>query len=187
MKKLIAHFRTLIPVSLELETAIYNSFHRKEVQKKEILLREYRHVRKMYFIDTGMFRTYYYHNDKEITSWFYYENQFLTSWHGFYKQEVSYEFIEAVEDCTVFWIDYFAYKKLIEEYPKFERFARILAEEQLTFLDIYSKGYAFMSAKEKYQLLLGYFPDIELRVKLGYIASFLGISQETLSRIRSSK
>jgi len=87
----------------------------------------------------------------------------------------------------LFSFEYYDYKKLIETYPKFERFSRLLAEEQLAFIDLYSKGYMFMSAKEKYQLLLSNIPDIELRVKLGYIASFLGISQETLSRIRSSK
>jgi hypothetical protein len=52
---------------------------------------------------------------------------------------------------------------------------------------MYSKGYMFLSAKDKYQLLNEYFPNIELRVKLGQIASFLGISQETLSRIRAGK
>jgi hypothetical protein len=55
----------------------------------------------------------------------------------------------------------------------------------LIFLDEFNKGWSFLSAKEKYQTLLFYFPDIELRVKLGYIASFLGISQETLSRLRA--
>jgi len=55
----------------------------------------------------------------------------------------------------------------------------------LIFLDEFSKGWSFLSAKEKYQSLLSYFPDIELRVKLSYIASFLGISQETLSRLRT--
>jgi len=111
----------------------------------------------------------------------------MSSWYGFYKQETSYEYIEALEDCSVYAIEYHDYKKLIEVYPKFERFSRLLAEEQLAFIDLYSKGYMFMSAKEKYDLLLSNIPNIELRVKLGYIASFLGISQETLSRIRSSK
>ena len=77
--------------------------------------------------------------------------------------------------------------KLIHEYRQFEGFARLLAEEQITFTDQFFKGYMFLSAMEKYQLLLQYFPDIELRVKLTYIASFLGISRETLSRIRAQK
>ncbi len=62
-----------------------------------------------------------------------------------------------------------------------------LIEEQLVYIDTYSKGYMFLSAKEKYDKLLSFFPDIDQRANLGYIASMLGISQETLSRIRGEK
>ncbi len=151
------------------------------------MLKEFKHVRKLYYIEKGIFRTYYIHNEKEITSWFYTENQFLTSWSGFYNQETSHEYIEALEEATIYSIEYSAYQKLINSYPSFERFTRLLAEEQLAFIDSFFKGYLFMTASEKYKLLLSIIPDIELRVKLGYIASFLGISQETLSRIRSIK
>jgi len=74
---------------------------------------------------------------------------------------------------------------LLKTDPAFERFGRILMEEQLAFIDYYFKGVLFMTAKEKYSLLLSYFPDITQRVNLGHIASFLGITQETLSRLRS--
>ena len=185
MKQLIQHISDNIKVSSGLEAAIKSSFHIKKVAKNELLLEEQKYVRRLYFIEQGTLRTFYYHEDKEVTSWFYRENQFVTSWHGFYNQEISFESIQALEDSTVYWIGHSEFNKLIDEYPKFERFARFLAEEQLAFIDYYSKGYMFMSAKEKYRLLLSYFPDIELRVKLGYIASFLGISQETLSRIRA--
>ena len=187
MKSLIAHISKQVPVSIELEKAIKSTFKEKRIQKQELLLKEHNYVRKLYFISNGILRTYYVHNGKEISSWFYVENQFLTSWSGFYKQETSYEYIEALEDCLVLSIEYYSYIKLIENYPKFERFSRLLAEEQLAFIDSYSKGYLFMTAKDKYQLLLSHIPNIELRVKLGHIASFLGISQETLSRIRSGK
>ena len=187
MNHLIEHISKTIPISPELENTIRGVFKEEQIRKQELLLKEYNHVRKLYFVKKGILRTYYVHDEKEVTSWFYVENQFLTSWHGFYKQKASYEYIEALEDCVVFSIQYDEYKKLIESYPKFERFARLLAEEQLAFIDSYSKGYMFMSAKDKYNLLLSNIPNIELRVKLGYIASFLGISQETLSRIRSGK
>jgi CRP-like cAMP-binding protein len=187
MKNLIQYIGNKIHVSPKLEEAILSSFQKTEVTKHEFLLHEHKFVRKLFFINEGTIRTFYHHEDREVTSWFYQENQFLTSWHGFYNQEISYESIEALENCSLYWIDYIKYNQLIDEYPKFERFARLLAEEQLAFIDSYSKGYMFMSAKEKYKLLLSHFPDIELRVKLGYIASFLGISQETLSRLRAAK
>lgn len=187
MENLLDHINKTIPISTELRQAIQTAFKKEAFLKEELLLKEYKQVRKLYFINKGILRTYYVHDGKEVTSWFYVENQFVTSWYGFYKQETSYEYIEALEDCSVFSIEYQDYMKLIDRYQKFERFARILAEDQLTFIDSFSKGYLFMSAKDKYNLLLTSIPDIELRVKLGYIASFLGISQETLSRIRSRK
>lgn len=81
-------------------------------------------------------------------------------------------------------ITYDKYQKLIADFPAFGNFARLLAEEALAFLDYFSKSWSFLSASEKYALLQQYFPNIEQRVKLGQIATFLGISQETLSRIR---
>ncbi len=184
MKNLLAQISKAVLVSAELEAAIEAAFRKEQIRKQDCILKEYDHVRKLYFIDEGLLRTYYIHDGKEVTSWFYSENQFITSWHGFYRQVASHEYIEALVDCTVFSIEYIKYQQLIDTFQKFERFSRLLAEEQLAFIDSYSKGYLYMSAKDKYDHLLSYVPDIELRVKLGHIASFLGISQETLSRIR---
>ena len=92
-----------------------------------------------------------------------------------------------LEDGTLLEISYEGMQDLYAQFARFERFGRVLMEEHLAFIDHFSRGYMFLSAKERYQQLLISFPDIELRVKLGQIASFLGISQETLSRIRSGK
>lgn len=187
MKSLIAHIQNRVRVSPELAESIGLLFKKEQVAKGGLLLKDGSHVRKLYFVSEGMFRTYYLYDGKEITSWFYSKDQFLTSWYGFYKQQVSYEYIEALEDCTVYAIEYSDYIKLIDDFQQFERFSRLLAEEQLAFIDVFSKGYMLMSARDRYKSLLTIIPDIELRVKLGYIASFLGISQETLSRVRSQK
>ncbi len=187
MDKLLQNIKDKIKIATELENAIEAAFTYEAIAKNTLLLREGQYCRKLYFLSKGTVRTYYFHKDKDTTSWFYRENQFLSSWYSFYTQEASYENIEAVEDCEVYWITYDNYQKLFIDYPKFERFGRLLAEEQSAFIDAFSKGYMFMSAKERYDSLLAVFPDISLRVNLGHIASFLGISQETLSRIRSKK
>ena len=184
MEKLLEHIRGKAPVSEELKAGIEESFQKRNYSKNESLVKEQKYVRKLFFVEEGTLRTYYHHEDRDVTTWIYKENQFLTSWYGFYNQSISYESIEALEDCTVYWIAYEQYINLIDQYSEFERFARLLAEEQLAFIDHYSQGYMFKTAKEKYDLLIAYFPDVTLRVKLGHIASLLGISQETLSRIR---
>ncbi|MGI9550919.1 MAG: Crp/Fnr family transcriptional regulator [Aurantibacter sp.] len=172
-------------LSPELQRRITEDFRLSEAKKGEKILIHGNRANYLFFIDEGILHNYYYHNGKQISSWFYPENQFITAWSSFYAQKQSFEEIECLEDCVLYKISYKNYQKLIADFPSFGNFARLLAEEMLAFLDEFSKGWSFLSAKEKYQLLLSYFPDIELRVKLGYIASFLGISQETLSRLRA--
>ena len=90
------------------------------------------------------------------------------------------------KDSELAYITKAGLMQLYDQYHKIERFGRMLAEEQLAAIDDYSRGFALLSAKEKYESLLSFFPDVTQRVNLGYIASMLGITQETLSRIRKS-
>lgn len=174
-------------LSSELQKQIFTKFQRIETKKGDTILNESNKANYLYFVEKGILHNYYFHNEKQISSWFYYEDQFITSWFSFYSQKPSFETIECLEDCILHQISYTNYQKLIADFPAFGNFARLLAEEILINIDLFSKSWSFLSAKEKYELLQEYFPKIELRIKLGLIASFLGISQETLSRIRAKK
>ena len=156
-------------------------------KKGDRILSERRRAGHLYFIDKGLLHTYYFHEEKQVSSWFYQEGYFITAWGSFYNQNPSFEEIECLEDCDLFRISYTNYQKLVADFPAFGNFGRLLAEEMLAFLDEFFKGWAFLSAKDKYRMLLDYFPDVGQRVKLGLIASFLGISQETLSRVRARR
>ncbi len=184
MQSLLQEISNRCFLSSELQQRILKGFEVIEVKKGEKILSNGSKANYLYFIKKGVLHNYYYHDGKQISSWFYNENHFITSWYSFYAQKQSFEEIECLEDSVLYQISYSDYQKLIADFPAFGNFARLLAEEMLIFIDEFSKGWSFLTAKEKYQLLLNYFPDIEQRVKLGYIASFLGISQETLSRIR---
>ncbi|MCL3781323.1 Crp/Fnr family transcriptional regulator [Prolixibacteraceae bacterium JC049] len=187
MDRLIELVNLAIKISAEEEQIIRSYFEKVEIKNKTELLRQGQKSNQLYFIEKGLIHTYYYHDDKEVTSWFYAEENFVTSWYSFLSQAPSFEYLRALEDTTAHTITYSKLQQLYKECPAFERFGRILAEQNLAFLESYSKGYMFLSAKEKYDLLNATIPDITLRVKLGQIASFLGISQETLSRLRSKK
>ncbi|WP_299522717.1 Crp/Fnr family transcriptional regulator [Winogradskyella sp.] len=170
----------------ELQRAISNAFQPVETKKGDKILQEGERANYLYFIEKGMLHNYYFHDDgRQVSSWFYSENQFITAWSSFYLQKPSFETIECLEDCVLYHVSFTDFQKLIADFPAFGNFARLLAEDILATLDEFTKSWSFLSAKEKYQLLLKHFPQIELRVKLGLIASFLGISQETLSRIRA--
>ncbi len=187
MQDLLQHISTKCFLSPDLQERIKTDFEVKKIPRDTKLLSQGHKANYLYFIKEGILHNYYYHNGKKISSWFYKENQFITSWHSFYAQKASFEEIECLEDCIIYQISYTNFQKLIADFPSFGNFARLLAEEMLVFLDDFSKGWSFLSAKEKHQALLSYIPGIELRVKLGFIASFLGISQETLSRLRAQK
>ncbi len=184
MEKLLEQIQRRTTLSDELKAAIEQEFEKQECSKSKLVLKEHQYCRKLYFLENGTARTFYYHDGKEVTSWFYRESQFFSAWYSFYNQQQSFEYIEVLEGAIIYSIDYDRYQFLLKTSPFFERFGRKLAEEQTAFIDQFSKGFMFMTAKEKYDLLLEYMPDITLRVNLGHIASFLGITQETLSRIR---
>ena len=184
MEKLIEAFETRVRLTADLKSQVQQLFQCEQLSKNHEILREDQYAQKLYFLESGVIRTYYYHQDKEITSWLYGDNQFFTSWHSFIRQESSFEYIETLEACTIYWITKEKYERLLSSDPLFEKFGRLLVEEQLAFLDFYFKGFLFMTAKEKYNLLVNTYPSVTQKANLGYIASLLGITQETLSRIR---
>lgn len=142
---------------------------------------------KLYFLENGLVRSFHHHGAKEVTSWFYVKDQFFTSWHSFVNGARTLETFETLEPSRIRVIDKEQYDAVLASNPEFERFGRQLAEMQLSFLDWFSLGYSFMSAADKYEQFHQIFPGLEGRVNLGLVASFIGISQETLSRIRSGK
>ncbi len=154
------------------------------IKKGELLIKEGQVAHRMYFIQSGCARTYYYHQDKEVTSWIYREEQLATAWSSFYTRSPSFEELQALETLHVTSISHEKLQDLFNRNSKFQHFGRLICQEQLVFLDSFFKGQVFMNAKEKLDVLINYFPDITQRVNLGYIASLLGITQETLSRIR---
>lgn len=180
----IEYINSRIQISKEIETAILALCQIEELKKSHYLLKDEMVAHRLYFIIKGSARTFYYHEGKDITSWIYREGLLITSWSSFFNRTPAFENIELLEDSRVCSISFDELQQLYATYPKMQAFGRIMVEEQLTFLDYFFKGFLLMTAKEKYDLLISIFPDVTQRVNLGHIASLLGISQETLSRIR---
>lgn len=185
--RLEANIATRISIPPTVMEAILDKFETKTLKKGAYLLQSGATCKYLYFIEKGCARTYAESPEREITSWFYPEDHFVTSWYSFLQQQPSFEYVQMLEESVVRMISYESLQELYRSYPEAERMGRLIMEEQLSFIDYFSRGYLFLTAKERYELLLSYFPEAPLRVKLGHIASFLGITQETLSRIRSQK
>ncbi|WP_296386836.1 Crp/Fnr family transcriptional regulator [Winogradskyella sp.] len=184
MNEFINFIKKYINLSQDAENEITNLILTEEVPKGYNLLKEGKTCERLYYILKGTVRTYHYQNGKDITYWIYPENSMITSWHSYILRKPSSEYIETTEDSILISISYNQWQELYLKHPKLERFGRLILEEQMALIDDFFKGYYFLSAKEKYTLLTTAFPSITQRANLGHIASMLGISQETLSRIR---
>jgi CRP-like cAMP-binding protein len=165
--------------------AVENSFEEIVLSKNEYLITEGKTCRHLYFLQQGALRGYYTLEGKEITHWFAFENDFVTSFHSFITQQPSVENIQLLEGSILWRISKEILDGLLSEYREIEKLIRVVYENYYIRLEERFINSHFKTASERYQDLLTQSPHIIERAPLGYIASYLGISQETLSRTRT--
>lgn len=157
------------------------------VDKKQILIREEQYSDKMFFVVEGALRAYYLKKGNDVTDWFAFENEFICSIQSFFTGVPSPHFVEVISDSILLEISQSDIFFLSEKYREFERMGNLLTTQTMLQLQQRVVSLQFETAQQKYLNLLKEKPDIELRVPLIHIASYLGITIETLSRIRSKK
>jgi CRP-like cAMP-binding protein len=182
---LISHLSSVISISKELEQEITAISKTIRVSKGEQLIGIGERCNSLYFINTGMLRGYYFLDGKEVTNWFAQEEEFATCFYAFIAGKPSFEYVQALEDGELTSLDYSALQKLYTSFPETERIGRIITENYYIKLEERVLNLQFKTAKERYQKLLSSKPSLLQRATLGQIAAYLGITQETLSRIRA--
>ena len=155
------------------------------VAKNGFLVEAGKVCKHLYFLERGAVCGFYYLNGKRVTHWFAFENDFFTSFHSFITQQPAVENIQALEGSVMWAITKNDLTILLENFPEIERVLRLAYEKYYIRLEERFVNAQFKTAAERYEQLLQQTPHIAERVPLGYIASYLGVSQETLSRIRS--
>ena len=158
---------------------------RKEIKKGEFVLREGTVCNFGVFIEKGCLRAYYYHNDVESTANFFFENDWYSDFESYFKETPSVQNIEALEDCILYFLTKTDYEKLLVTYPVFNAFLDEMKERTINGLTGMMKWKSLLSPEERYLELIEFGPKVIERVPLKYIASFLGIKPESLSRIRT--
>lgn len=172
----------------EEEKEVFSSRCKKRHLKKgEFLQRQGESCRTISFIESGSVRGFYYLEDKEVTHWFAFEDDFVTSFHSFITGKASVENLDVMEDTVIWSMSKASWEELLDTYPAVERLMRKAYEKYYIRLEERYVNAQFKTATQRYQELIETNSHILQRVSLGYVASYLGISQETLSRIRAKQ
>lgn len=156
-------------------------------KKGHLLIRAEQVERNIYFMKQGIARVYTNSAEHEITILFYKEGDTIISLKSYILNQRGYEDIELLEDSTLFKLNASKLQELLQEDIHIANWARRFAELELIKTEERLIARQFKTAKERYQDLLEYYPELLRRVKLGHIASYLGISQVSLSRIRADR
>lgn len=134
----------------------------------------------------GIFRVYYHdpETDEERNIFFFSEGQFIVSFRSFIYQYPCNYYIEALEDAEILYVPYQDLQNLYTEHKCWERFGRILAEHFFNQSQARAEGFQFLTHEQRYLNLINEHPNIVQRIPSYHIASYLGIKNPSLSRIK---
>ena len=156
----------------------------KQVDKGEVLLKEGQVCRRFYFILTGCLRSFSIEEGKEVNLTFYFEDDFACDFESFRKEEPAKFYLVAMEDTTV----YFASKKeaipVLQSQPAFSVFLFRFFQDLFFKESQHSNTFKLMTPEQRYNFLLENKAHYLQRIPLTHLASYLGMSRETLTRIR---
>lgn len=175
----------LVVFSPESKSALLSAMQKTEFPKGHILVHAGEGCRSVYYIERGLSRTSYFHDGKDITEEFNAENSFACSINSYLTQQPDNRQIELLERSIIWSIPYIELEKLYLKYHEIERMGRLVMTMELVALQKRLSEIQFKSAHERYRIFVDENPSLLQRVHLGHLSSYLGITQETLSRIRS--
>lgn len=153
--------------------------------KKTILLKKKSICNSLYFLEKGLAKIYTEEDDKLITNDIVVDGELLVAFSSFISRKPSLETIELLEDSIIASVNYDRLQELYQKFPELERIGRLIAEHHYNALAIKLHQLRFSTTTQRYYYLLERKPEIIKRTPLGVIASYLGMSIENLSRVRS--
>jgi len=181
-------FHLLLTNSINNESIvqeIVSNFERKELIKNEYFLREGDLNNEYLFLENGFMRTFTHDLDNnDVTTGFYSTNQFVFEPASFFNQSVSNESIQALSDCVVYVITFEKLNKLFHGIPEFREFGRSILVRGFASLKQRTLSLINESAEVRYNKFLQTNKEIFQHAQLKQIASYLGITDTSLSRIR---
>ena len=187
MKNIIDKMNSLYPISDETIQILKENTVLCHFPKRYQLIEADKFCKSAYFIEEGMTRSFWLVNGEEITTSFSDEGGIVFSMDELYYNKMSEEFVETLEDVVAYKIALSDLIRLFQTNIELANWGRIIHQNEYRRLHRSHKDRLTLSAKERYEEFMQQFPQICQRVQLGYIASYLGITLPTLSRLRSRK
>lgn len=184
MNPLVTELKKYGKLSIDAELAIHQKTIRQERNKGDFYLKEGQSASGLFMIEKGLVRAFFHLNNKEINAWFGTERVILGSIHPLFFQQPAKENIQFLEDSVIYSISWQQLNELYHRFPEFNTIGRLMAEEFCAILEKRIVSLHTLSASERYDELLKETPQLLQRISLGHIASYLGVTLETLSRIR---
>lgn len=158
----------------------------EEAGARHVLLKEGHISRRIYVIDKGCIRNWFYHEGKEISFQFFFEGDVVYSPESFRKSTPSQFTIETIEPVSLRWLNQKDLEQLREDTLLYTEMIERAADKQAEFMRHFF-SYLKNTPQERYEILLAQHPEIIKRVPLQHIASYLGITPVSLSRIRTRR
>lgn len=187
MENILQGMRKLYPLSDHSLEEMQSCMTRLEYPKRSFIVRSGSMNQNIYFIEKGITRSFFYHNGEEITTWFSTEGDVTFGMGSLYYNQPATENVETIEPCILYVIPIARLNALYEKNIEIANWGRILHQDGYYKITHIHVDRLRLSSQERYQLFTDYFPRVVNRVKLKYIASFLGMSIYTLSRVRALK
>lgn len=185
MDKLIFNIERAFNASLEELQALRSAMKKVHLNKGEFFLKSGEVCYSVAFIGKGSMRLFYESPDKEVCNDFFFENSIIGSFASFLSQSPSIVNIAAIEKCTLFTVHYNHVMELIKIYPSLSKMANVVVQELLIRAERREAALLRNTPEERFKNLMEEHPKIFKRIPLHYVASYLGITPETLSRYRT--
>lgn len=182
LKIFLRNYLRLIPEGLDV---IAGKFKSRHLDKNDFLLREGDTCKDLVFVQSGCIRLYYIKDDVEISVWFAFEHSSAIEIYSFISEKPSEYFLQAIEDTEILYLPKSALNKLYHRYPPMQEMMRNFWEDVI--LNLIERFTALQkdSAEKRYKDLLNK-PTYLQKIPQKYLASFIGVTPTSLSRIRKN-
>lgn len=187
--KIETFIQRINPLSKDILEEVTLHLQHLEYPKNYFLLKQGRPCKYIWFLVQGAVRYFYTDEDgKDSNVWFSLDTDIITDAPSFVSQKPSNDSIQLVEDSELYAIERNSLYSLLQKHHSFALWYISLVEKNYVYqIEERISDLQFLNAKQRYEKLLAQFPNISNRISLGHIASYLNITQETLSRIRAGR